>query len=67
MHSSVGVIGTCRALDCRVIAEGVETLAEAEALRGMGISLFQGYLFARPGVEVLPEPDQAVMSALAGH
>jgi len=62
-----GVIGTCRALECRVVAEGVETLAEAEALRGMGISLFQGYLFARPEIEALPEPDHAVMSALAGR
>ena len=62
-----GVVGTCRALDCQVVAEGVETMAEAQALRGMGISLFQGYLFARPEVEALPEPDPAVMAALAGR
>ena len=62
-----GVIGTCRALECQVIAEGVETLAEAEVLRAMGITLFQGYLFARPRLEALAEPDHAVMAALAGR
>lgn len=62
-----GVVGTCRALECQVVAEGVETMAEAQALRGMGITLFQGYLFARPEVEALPEPDPAAMAALAGR
>lgn len=62
-----GVIGTCRALECRVVAEGVETLAEAHTLRAMGVGLFQGYLFARPQLEALPSPDPTVMEALAGR
>ncbi|MDB4987941.1 MAG: Response regulator of zinc sigma-54-dependent two-component system [Myxococcaceae bacterium] len=33
-----------------VIAEGVETRAEAETLHGIGCSLLQGYFFARPGM-----------------
>ena len=32
----------------RILAEGVETLGELEVLRNIGLSLFQGYLFARP-------------------
>jgi len=45
----------CRKLGVRVIAEGVETHGELEVLRAMGIELFQGYLFAKPGFESLPE------------
>jgi EAL domain-containing protein (putative c-di-GMP-specific phosphodiesterase class I) len=33
----------------RVIAEGVETAAERDAIDGVGCSLLQGYLFAKPG------------------
>jgi EAL domain-containing protein (putative c-di-GMP-specific phosphodiesterase class I) len=45
----------CRKLDIRVIAEGIETRGELTALREMGVELFQGYLFAKPGFESLPE------------
>ncbi len=54
-----GVIGTCHALACKVVAEGVERPGELDTLRAMGVSLFQGYLLARPGLEMLPEPDWA--------
>ena len=33
---------------CRLIAEGVETTAEADALQRLGIDYGQGYLFGRP-------------------
>ncbi len=49
-----GTLGVCRALAIEVIAEGVETAAELALLRSMGIELFQGFLFARPGFEHLP-------------
>lgn len=52
-----GVIGTCNALGCQIIAEGIESPEELDTLRKMGVSLFQGYLLARPGLESLPEPD----------
>ncbi len=45
----------CRRLGIAVIAEGVETRAEYDTLRAMGIELFQGYLFARPMFQGLPE------------
>lgn len=50
-----GILGVCVALGIEVIAEGVETQAEFALLHGMGIGLFQGYLFARPAFEALPE------------
>jgi cyclic di-GMP phosphodiesterase Gmr len=31
-----------------VIAEGIETSEQADAVRGIGIDLAQGYLYARP-------------------
>jgi EAL domain-containing protein (putative c-di-GMP-specific phosphodiesterase class I) len=42
------VIGMAHALDIPVIAEGVETPAQLEALRGLHCDFGQGYLFARP-------------------
>ena len=50
-----GILGVCAALGIESIAEGVETSGEFETLLGMGVGLFQGYLFAKPGFEVLPE------------
>ena len=49
-----GIAATARALDIAVIAEGVETEGELQTLRAAGISLFQGYLFAKPEIERLP-------------
>jgi EAL domain-containing protein (putative c-di-GMP-specific phosphodiesterase class I) len=43
----------CEDLGIDVIAEGVETRDELEWLRGAGIRLFQGFLFARPAFEAL--------------
>ena len=54
-HRIVKAMATLsREMGIRVIAEGVETVEEARTLRTLGISLFQGYLFARPGFESLP-------------
>jgi EAL domain-containing protein (putative c-di-GMP-specific phosphodiesterase class I) len=35
-------------LELDVIAEGVETAAQSEALRAAGCHVMQGYLYARP-------------------
>jgi EAL domain-containing protein (putative c-di-GMP-specific phosphodiesterase class I) len=48
-------VGMCAALDTVLIAEGVETVAEAATLDRLGIRFMQGYLFARPAFETLPE------------
>ncbi|MBA3625669.1 MAG: EAL domain-containing protein [Methylibium sp.] len=43
----------CRELGVLVIAEGIETVGEMEFLRSTGVSLMQGYLFARPSFQSL--------------
>ena len=50
-----GIRRTCTDLGIEVIAEGVETESEFRWLQAEGIRLFQGYLFARPAFEKLPE------------
>lgn len=42
------VLGLGRDLDLEVVAEGVETVEQAEMLQEMGCRLAQGYLYARP-------------------
>ena len=42
-------------LGVEVIAEGVETNGELNALREIGVRYVQGYLFAKPAFERLPE------------
>lgn len=42
------LVRLCADLGITVIAEGVETVAERDVLRDLGITLMQGYLFARP-------------------
>jgi len=50
-----GIVSTCKLLGAKVIAEGIETLQEMQTLDGFGIDLMQGYLFARPAVQSVPE------------
>ncbi|WP_017905976.1 EAL domain-containing protein [Pseudomonas asplenii] len=50
-----GILGICQSLGISVIAEGVETAEEYLKLHGMGVNLFQGFLFGRPQFEALPE------------
>jgi EAL domain-containing protein (putative c-di-GMP-specific phosphodiesterase class I) len=48
------VVWMARTLGVTVLAEGVETEAELMVLRAAGVSLLQGYLFAKPAFEALP-------------
>ncbi|WP_294395240.1 EAL domain-containing protein [uncultured Sphingomonas sp.] len=49
------VVGLCADLDTILIAEGIETEAEARTLHAIGVRYMQGFLFARPAFEALPE------------
>lgn len=56
------LVQVCGDLGIDVIAEGVESQQEYAWFAEHGVSLFQGYLFARPGFESLPQanfPDLA--------
>lgn len=59
-----GIVGTCRELKMTVIAEGIETPGECLALQDEGIELFQGYLFAKPGFEHLPQISPDVLETV---
>lgn len=48
------MVGLCARLGVTVIAEGIETRGELDAVRSLGIDLVQGYLLARPAFEALP-------------
>jgi EAL domain-containing protein (putative c-di-GMP-specific phosphodiesterase class I) len=50
-----GIIATARQMNIQIVAEGIETEGEFAALRNMGVKLMQGYLFAKPAIEALPE------------
>ena len=58
-----GVMKMCAALGIEVIAEGIETREELEALREIGVRYIQGYLFARPGFQSLPAVDPVDLRA----
>ena len=57
-----GMMQICKELNIRIIAEGVETIAEYRFLKGLGIRLMQGFLFSEPlfeacgRVETIPWP-----------
>jgi EAL domain-containing protein (putative c-di-GMP-specific phosphodiesterase class I) len=56
----------CQRLGVKVVAECVETRAEYDVLRDCGIDLMQGFFFARPVFEALPEivwPDDPAVPA----
>lgn len=43
-----GIVSLCRALDMQIVAEGVETQAQFELLKDLGLDTFQGFLLGRP-------------------
>jgi EAL domain-containing protein (putative c-di-GMP-specific phosphodiesterase class I) len=54
-----GIVAICRDLDITVLAEGIETAAERDCLRGAGIDLMQGYLFSKPALQAIGVIDPA--------
>lgn len=53
-HIIRSTVQLCSSLGCEVVAEGVETAAERDALLALGCDLLQGYLFARPAPHFAP-------------
>lgn len=56
------VIKMCAKLGVTVIAEGIETHAELDALRAIGVRYIQGFLFAKPAFERLPVAELSLES-----
>ncbi|KQQ40349.1 diguanylate phosphodiesterase [Duganella sp. Leaf126] len=54
-----GIVAICRDLNVKVLAEGIETAAERDTLRGAGIDLMQGYLFCKPALRAAGVIDPA--------
>ncbi len=50
-----GIQQICKPLSIEIIAEGVETAAEYHWLEEAGTNIFQGFYFARPAFEALPD------------
>lgn len=64
------LVELCSSLNVALVAEGIETVAEFETLKGCGIRLMQGYLFAKPAFETLPNvllPGDQKMTAPASE
>jgi EAL domain-containing protein (putative c-di-GMP-specific phosphodiesterase class I) len=58
------IVGLCRELEIKTIAEMVETEEQAVILRQIGVDLAQGYLYARPVEQVaLQAPPQGPPNA----
>ncbi len=49
-QQALALLELCGQLGAQVVAEGVETAGEADALAALGCDLMQGYHFARPGL-----------------
>jgi EAL domain-containing protein (putative c-di-GMP-specific phosphodiesterase class I) len=48
------IANICKDLNIRVLAECIETREERDFMLGIGITLMQGYWFAKPGFKQLP-------------
>ncbi len=57
-----GIRQICKRLSIEIVAEGVETADEYRWLHEAGVSIFQGYYFARPAFEALPDVANKVFS-----
>jgi len=51
----LGIQQICTHLSIEIVAEGVEQAGEYRWLSQAGVNIFQGYYFARPAFEALPE------------
>jgi EAL domain-containing protein (putative c-di-GMP-specific phosphodiesterase class I) len=51
------IVQVCQDLGIDLVVEGIETAEEYLWFSSAGVSLFQGYFFARPGFQCLPTPE----------
>lgn len=58
-----GLMRMCEELGIQVIAEGIETVGERDALHDLGVRWMQGYLFARPAFKALAVVDESAWLA----
>jgi EAL domain-containing protein (putative c-di-GMP-specific phosphodiesterase class I) len=58
------IVKLCESLNILAIAEGIETEGERMALADLGVRYMQGYYFARPAFEQLPEVDYGDVRAV---
>ena len=61
-----GVLKMCRELGITVLAEGVETEGERDFFLDAGVSLMQGYLFARPAFQARGNVEASAWGQAAG-
>lgn len=61
------LIALCNQLHITVLAEGVETIEEARFFNDLGVYLMQGYYFAKPGFECLPEVSPTLLDPILNH
>ncbi|WP_455431019.1 EAL domain-containing protein [Salinicola endophyticus] len=61
------IVNLAEKLDIALVAEGVETLEEARWLYGRGITRQQGYWYARPETERLPQCQPAQLALVRGQ
>jgi EAL domain-containing protein (putative c-di-GMP-specific phosphodiesterase class I) len=57
-----GIQHICKNLSIDIVAEGVETSGEYHWLQEAGVHLFQGYFFAKPAFEALPDVANKIFS-----
>lgn len=57
------LVGLCRSMGIKVIAEGVETAEEMRAVVGLGADYLQGYYLSRPKLQPTP-PSEEVLAQL---
>lgn len=50
------IVSIAQTLDFEVVAEGIETAAQAEMLKGLGVLIGQGYYFTKPLSEIEVQP-----------
>lgn len=61
------LITLCAELKIAILAEGIEREEEAIFFAQQGVTLMQGYYFAKPAVETLPQVSSERMETVAKH